>query len=108
MTKNGFGRGTVFYVGTQLEPKALDKVLNQAAALAGIKPVINAETRLEVVCRTTGDKRYWFIINLTDETLALPQPFAGKTDILTGNTLTAQTAFAPYDVALLCGEGQSL
>lgn len=102
VTKNEFGQGTVFYVGTQLEEKALEKVLDQAAASADVKPLIDANTKLEIVCRTTEDKCYYFIINLTGESLHLPQLFAGKVDILTGSALTTQTIFAPYDVALIC------
>ena len=106
VTKNAFGQGTAFYVGTQLECKALEKVLDQATAIAGVKPLIDAQTKLEVVCRTVRDKRYCFLLNLTGEELPLPPLFEGKVNILTGDTLTPQTTFKPYDVALLCGEEQ--
>ncbi len=106
VTKNQFGEGTVFYVGTQPEQKGLEKVLDQMMELAGVKPVIDVQTKLEIVCRTTLEKCYYFIINLTDETLALPPLFAGKADIITGNTLTLQTCLAPYDVVLLCEQGK--
>jgi len=69
---------------------------------AGVKPVIEEDTKLEIVCRTTERKRYYFIINLAGEDLVLPQYFAGKTDILTGNLLSSQTVMACYDVALVC------
>ncbi|WMJ86273.1 beta-galactosidase [Anaerocolumna sp. MB42-C2] len=104
VTKNSFGRGTVYYVGTQPEPKALDKVLEQVITLAEVKPVIDEETRLEIACRSIAGKYYYFIMNLTGETLMLPQLFLGKEDILTRNVLTSQTTFAPYDVALVCEE----
>ncbi len=102
VTKNNFGKGTVFYIGTQLEQNGLKKVLDQVITTSGVKPIIETETKLEIVCRSAEDKDYYFILNLTSETLTLPLIFAGNTDILTGNTLTQQTIFAPYDVALLC------
>lgn len=102
VTKNNFGKGTVFYIGTQLEQNGLKKVLDQVITTSGVKPIIDTETKLEIVCRSAEDKDYYFILNLTSETLTLPLIFAGNTDILTGNTLTQQTIFAPYDVALLC------
>ena len=104
VTKHTFGQGTVFYIGTQLEPGALEKVLDQMTADADVSPVIPEPTKLEIVCRTVSEKRYYFILNLTGETLPLPQFFAGRVNLLTGDTLTTQSAFAPYDVALLCEE----
>lgn len=104
ITKNNYGQGTVYYVGTQLDQKALDKVLDQVIIASNIKPVIDEKSKLEIICRTSQDKRYYFIINLTEETLKLPQVFTDKVDIITGNTLTTDTTFAPYDVALLYEE----
>jgi len=104
VTKHDFGQGSTYYVGTQPEEKALEKILNQVMALAGVEPVIGAETKLEIVCRTTVDKRYYFIMNFTDEALVLPQFFTGKTDLLSGKILTPQTLFAIYDTALVCEE----
>ena len=102
VTKNNFGKGTVFYIGTQLEQNGLKKVLDQVTTASGVKPIIDTETKLEIVCRSAEDKDYYFILNLTGETLTLPLLFEGNTDILTGNTLTQQTLFSPYDVALFC------
>ncbi|QHQ59597.1 beta-galactosidase [Anaerocolumna sedimenticola] len=104
VTKNSFGQGTVYYVGTQLEQNALGKVLNLVMASADVKPVIDETTKLEITCRTISNQCYYFIINLTGETLSIPHIFTGKEDILTGNVLTSQTTFAPYDVALVCEE----
>lgn len=102
ITKNEFGQGEVYYVGTQPETKALEILLDQVMASAHVKPLFDVETKLEIVCRTTSDRSYYFIINLTNETLAVPELIAGKVDILTGNKLTQQSTFAPYDLALLC------
>ena len=101
ITKNDFGMGTVFYIGTQLEKRALEKTLDQVMSIAEVKPLIDAETKLEIVCRTAMNNSYYFIMNLTGDTQALPHLFEGKVDILTGNTLTQGTLFAPYDVALI-------
>ena len=102
VTKHSFGQGTVYYIGTQPEQAALVKILDLVMDGAGVKPVIEEDTKLEIVCRTTERKRYYFIINLAGEDLVLPQYFAGKTDILTGNLLSSQTVMACYDVALVC------
>lgn len=51
VTKNSFGAGMVYYVGTQLEPKLLDKVLADLVSEAGVQPVISEATELEITCR---------------------------------------------------------
>lgn len=89
VTKNSFGAGTVYYVGTQLEPKLLDKVLADLVSEAGVQPVISETTELEITCRQKDGVTYYFIMNLTDEAQALPACFVGKTDLLKGTVLEA-------------------
>lgn len=101
VTKHEFGRGNTFYVGTQLPEEALAKVLDQVVNAAHVSPVIDEATELEVTCRTIGQRRYYFIINLTDRTLPLPKEFEGKTDLLSGNLLSAAEHLSPYDVLLV-------
>jgi len=101
ITKNKFENGFVYYVGTQPEKNALYKVLDQAASEAGISPVIPEETQLEVVCRVKDDNKYYFIMNFKDDDLPLPALFANTTDILTGNTLDANTILHKYDTVLI-------
>lgn len=102
VTRNKFGDGTVFYVGTQLEKDALKKVLDMVCACADISPVIDEETKLEIVYRMGCDKCYCFIMNMTGENVELPQAFAGKTDILTERVLENETVLMPYDVYVIC------
>ena len=48
ITRNQYGRGRVFYIGTNLEEKALDKVLDQVTAEANVSPVIDESTKLKL------------------------------------------------------------
>jgi beta-galactosidase len=102
ITRNAFGKGTVFYVGTQPDTDALAGTLDQVAAAAKITPVISEPTKLEVTCRVKGDKRYYFIMNLSGEDCPVPNIFAGATDILSGKELTAGGLMRPFEVALVC------
>ena len=104
VTKNEFGQGSTFYVGTQLPSEALAKVLNQVVSYAHISPVIEETTELEVTSRIVDKKHYYFILNLTNHTLPLPKVFVGKTDILSGKLMEEDTTLIPYDV-LLVSEG---
>lgn len=87
VTKNTFGKGTVYYVGTELEPVLLDKVLTEAAA--GVSSVLAEATKLEIAVREKEGQRYYFIMNFTDDALPLPKAFVGATDLLKGTVLKA-------------------
>ena len=102
ITKNAFGKGFVYYVGSQLEEKALSNVLGQAAFAAGVKPLEGEETGLEITCRSIDGRRYYFIINLTQVAQPLPRCFAGKEDLLTGGNRAEERALAPFDTILVC------
>jgi len=101
VTKNDFGLGSVFYIGTRLPPAVLGKVLEQATNAACIAPVIDEKTKLEVTCRVSKSKRYYFIINLTEESHSVPRRFEAATDILSGNMINPGFLLGPYDAVLI-------
>lgn len=84
VTKNSFGKGTVYYVGTQPDHDGIAKIFDALTAGADVKPLIPDETELEVDLRTIEGREYWFIINLTGTPKSAPESFRGETDILTG------------------------
>ena len=84
VTKNSFGKGTVYYVGTQPDHDGIAKILDALTAGADVNPLIPDETELEVDLRTIEGREYWFIINLTGTPKSAPESFRGETDILTG------------------------
>ncbi len=63
VTKNRFGQGVVYYIGTQLEKDLLDTILDEATNSANLTAVIEGETNLEISCRHTEEAVYYFIIN---------------------------------------------
>lgn len=101
VTCHSFGKGTVFYVGTVADKQGLAKILDQAVKIAGVSPVIQEKTELEVVCRTGQNKRWYFVMNMTAKDQPLPGCFAGREDILTGKTMERNLVLKPYDVVLV-------
>lgn len=101
VTKNNFGQGTVYYVGTQLENHALNKVLEMVTTEKQIQSVINEPTDLEITCRYKGNHAYYFIINFKNQLLSLPQRFIGKKDLLTGKLLENDEKMAAYTTYLI-------
>ena len=101
VTVNSYGKGKVYYVGTQPEKDALKKILGGVSDAADISPVISEETELEVSCRVKDGKKYYFIMNFKNEDLPLPKVFAGSVDMLTGNNLGDGTMLKKYDTVIV-------
>ena len=101
ITKNQFGEGTTYYIGTNMNDEGIAKVLDLAVEVADVIPVIGEETKLEVTCRRTENAVYYFVFNFTDSVHPLPACFGNSTDILTGSELSANTQLKPYDALII-------
>lgn len=99
-TKHAFGQGAAYYIGTQPDFDGLCRLLDGVCAQAGVKPLIEEETPLEITRRVKGDKTYWFVLNFTGKAQPLPRCFAGGTDLLTGET--APDSVEPFGALIFC------
>lgn len=99
--RNRFGKGRVYYIGTQLEKAGKAHILKMALEEAGVESLIPEETGLEVICRQQGEKKLYFVMNFKDEEQKLPAVFAGRKDLLKGTDLTEDTVLKKYDVCLI-------
>lgn len=94
VTRNSFGRGTVYYVGTQPDSQGLAKILDGLE----LEPLVPDETSLEIDRRVIDGREYWFLINLTGTPQAMPGSFKGETNILTG---TVPGELAGFDTVVI-------
>lgn len=101
ITKNDFGDGNAFYVGSLLEEKALEKLLEEICQELEIGSVINELTELEITCRENEIAKYYFIMNFKDDAQKIPNFFIGEKDLITQETLTKETSLNKYDVLLV-------
>lgn len=101
ITKNQFGSGKAWYVGTQLEKDGLADLVGQITAEIGIEQLVAETNGLEVTKREKEGQTYYFILNLTKEVKELPIEFAGKVDLLQGATLVEKQEVQPYDVFIV-------
>ena len=101
VTRNSFGGGNTYYVGTKLSEDGLKTVLDQAMTGAGVTSVIEEQTELEVVCRTAENARFYFIMNFKDGEYPVPARFVGKTDLLTGKQIPDGERLTKYEVRLV-------
>ena len=100
ITINSFGQGKAVYVGADLEPVSLARVLSILLSTAGIKPALNLPRGVEHTVRQSGDKRWMFLLNHTPAPQAITLPGPHK-DALTGASRTGEVSLAPYDVMVL-------
>lgn len=101
VTVNNFGKGKVFYLGTQPSKDGLSSLLEKISAQSGVKAVIDEKSCLEITCRENGDNKYYFIINFTAKEQILPKSFIGKKNLLNGEALTGDTRLKQYDAVLV-------
>ncbi|MFD2389456.1 beta-galactosidase [Enterococcus gallinarum] len=106
VTKNRFGKGVVYYIGTQLEKDLLNTILDEAINSANLIAVIEGETNLEISCRHTEEAVYYFIINFQEQAQKVPAQFVGKKDLLSGKHLTGDSVADQYSVYVI-KEGRS-
>ena len=102
ITKNQYGKGCTYYIGTNPTEDGIEKVLDMAIRTAGVNPVISEATGLEVTCRKTKKFTYYFIFNFRDKVLPLPAFFDGTVDQLTGKTINAGMNLKQYGTVLVC------
>ncbi len=101
VTRNRFGEGTVYYIGTVPETEGLDLILDMAAAEAKVCSVVPERSALEITCRHAEDCDYYFVINFKDEELEIPGSLAGNEDVLTGTVVQEGEKLARYGVKLI-------
>ncbi len=94
-TKNTYGKGQVYYVGTQLDADSLATILDQAVDVDTLSTCL--ATKLEVTKRHSDSSEYTFVMNFAHTAEDLPAQLVGQLDILTGQEVNAETKVEPYD-----------
>ena len=103
VTRNSFGKGHVYYVGTHMEEAGLDNILDKAAAEAEVESVVSGGEGLEIVCRKTKEcKKIYFLMNLGEQERTITACFAGQRDLLTGEK--AADTLKKYEVCIIEAE----
>ena len=91
-SKNRYGKGTAWYIGTDPEEKLLDWILEKLLEEAGETRKRENNTDVELVCRRGREKEYLFLLNGTsrEQMTELPQDWGGTT-----------VQASPYEVQIL-------
>lgn len=101
VTRNIFGKGKVYYAGTQLQKDGKKYILDMLCGEAGVKSLVKEDTDLEIVCREKQNKKIYFIMNFKNKEQTIPKQFCGCTDFLTGEKITEHTSLGQYGVYII-------
>ena len=101
VTRNAYGKGAVYYVGTRLEEKGLYKVMDMAAEEGKVTSLATEPTGLEITCRKGENSSFYFLINFKDQPEKIPESFTGDTDLLTGKVIEPGEMMEKYQVRLV-------
>lgn len=93
ITVNAFGKGRVYYVGTEMSEALSDRFIAELIETAGLNALAEPVAGVEVACRVTEHTHFFFVLNHTDEIKDFTPPPGWKTfDKAQSNVL------APYGV----------
>ena len=83
LTKNTYGKGTAYYVGTISDDGFYSDYLWDICTEHGIKPVLECDEDVEVTERSGENGRYLFVLNHSDAEKQIKAP-GSVTDIISG------------------------
>jgi beta-galactosidase len=101
ITRNEFGKGIGWYVGTIVDSTEFyDKLIARLLRDARIKPIVTPPAGVESVIRASNNGGLLFLLNHTNavQTINLPQ---NKTDLLTEKKTAATLELQPFGVAVI-------
>jgi beta-galactosidase len=98
VTRNSYGDGSVYYVGTQLSKEGKEYLLHTVCEQAGVYGVAGDENGLEIVCRHNQNQTIYFIMNFKEESQIVPEQFYGCMDLLTQKQIPDKAKLEQYGV----------
>lgn len=100
ITKNHYGQGICYYVGTKLTDSGMQKLFYDIISTSGVKPIVKSPSDLEITLREKSGRKLYFVLNMTGKSQYLPiELYENHTDILTGQLPKRQ--LDPWDVEII-------
>jgi len=100
ITSYPFGKGKAIYVGPDLEPADLGRVLLTLTAASGVRGPFQTPMGVEVTRRKTADRNVTFVLNHTSKPQSIEVGGTGK-NLVTGSTYSGTVQLEAYGVAVL-------
>lgn len=98
---NSFGKGKVFYVGCDLDPDSMTKLIGLVAEQAGVEPEIPSMVEgVEVIRKDKDGKPYLSVLNFNNAPVSL-ELRKRYTELISGCIVENRLELQPYGVAFL-------
>jgi len=100
-TRNRFGRGTGYYVGTVIKEESFqDALIADVLRSARIRPPVSPPPGVEASLRQGRGRKLLFLLNHTEGEQTVKVP-SGRSELLTGKKTGAELTLEPYGVAVI-------
>ena len=100
-TRNQFGKGAAYYIGTRFPMETMQLIFEQIYAEANVSSVLKVPFGIEVVLRESDKRSYLCLLNHLPETISVDlKEYHGK-DLLTNKTMEKEIPLEPYCVRIL-------
>lgn len=101
VTKNTYGKGKGWYVGTIFEEDAFyDQLIEKLLQDADIEPLVKPPLGVEVSIRQGNGRKFLFVINHTEQPQTVNVP-KGKLELLSGKKTKNTITLKKFDVAVI-------
>ncbi len=100
VTRNAFGEGAAYYLGTRPEERYAKSLLQRVCEEAGVKPTLEAAPGVDAVRRRTEDASFLFLLNHGEDAVEVGLRGSGR-DLLTGEEHDSTLTLGPLEVAIL-------
>jgi beta-galactosidase len=101
VTRNQFGKGTAYYLGTVLDKSGMDWLFDVVCETAGLKPIApHLSAGVEFVRRSNGSQTWLFALNHLNEEVNIPLDQPGY-ELLRGTHLDNSLQLGPLDIVIL-------
>jgi beta-galactosidase len=100
ITINSFGKGKAVYIGPDLHPPDLARVLQTFRGNAGVKDPVTVPHGVEATVRKSGNKRWIFLLNHNSKAQSVN--FSGSLkDLISGQTHSGEIQIEGYGVKVV-------
>ena len=101
LTRNAFGRGLAYYLGTQIEVPFLRTFFAGLCADSGIKPPLKVPEGIEVVRRSNAQNQFIFLLNHRPAPLHVDLGLLAGRDLLSGQEVSGHVPLRPHEVMVI-------
>jgi len=101
VTRNRFGTGLAYYLGTRLDPDSLGAWLGSVCRELGVNPLVSAPEGVEAALRKSDDRQFLILVNHSPTAAAVGLGQWIGTDLLSGAKCHGTLEMEPYGVRVI-------